>query len=504
MGALSPADALEHMGSPFRLLEDTAPGPNDRHTSLRATIDWSYELLDEQEQEVFRRAAVFAGGFDLRAAETVIGDPGADPYDVLDALSRLVDKSLLAVSEVGGRIRYRMLVTIRDYALELLAGAPDAPAVQARHGEFFREFALAAGDGLTGPEEAAWVERVEAELDNLGSVVHWALQTYRITLATDIVLALAVMQLAFDETVGAWSEAVLAYPHPEQDPRQVGVTVFASYVRYFYRGRSEAALAVRELVESAHAAPTETIGLNALNLGCGLALLNDWPFRDMSDRYLEAAQRAGDPFHTVHAKASHAWALILTGEDAADAGAEVVEAAERLGNPSALAIAYQAKAMAYSVSDPAQAVSLLDGSINAAASVRSHFTQNVSQSMRSTLLVNTLAPRAAAEALLQSLESPLGRSLPGLSGVGFVEVAALLALGGRPDAAAVVLGGVSGSSRPSPVLWPFAPKQFRDALHSLPGEMDAPRWSDLTERGSAMTREQLLAFARAEASLLPE
>jgi predicted ATPase len=503
MGAMSPADVLERMGSPLRLLEDTAQGRSDRHTSLRTTIDWSYGLLNEQEQGTLRRCAVFAGGFDLAAAEGVVGDPGADPYDVLDVLSRLVDKSLLAVTEVAGRIRYRMLVTIREYALELLVATPDAAVVRVRHGEFFREFALDAGRGLTGPDEIEWVDRVEAELDNLGSALQWALDTYRITLATDIVLALAIMQLAFDETIGAWSEAVLAYPHPEQDPRRTGVTAFACYVRYFYRGRSESAQTLRQLVEAVETVPADAISLNLLNLGCGLALLNDWPFREMSDRYLEAARAAGDPFHQVHAMASHAWALILAGDDATGAGWDVVAAAERLGNPSALAIAFQANAMAHSVGDPVQAVSLLDRSISAAASVRSHFTQDVSQSMKSTLLVNALTPRAAADALLTSLESPLGRSLPGLSAVGFVEIAALLALGGRPEAAAVVLGGVTGSSRPSPVLWPFAPKEFRDALHSLPGQLRASEWSVLTERGAALSKEQLLMFARAEARELP-
>jgi hypothetical protein len=323
-------------------------------------------------------------------------------------------------------------------------------------------------------------------------------------LATDIVLGLAVMQMAFDETIGNWCEAIIAYPHPEQDPRHFGVTAFASYVRYFFRGQTDAADVVHELVTTTATSSPDTIRLNVLNLGCGLALLNNWPFREMSDRYVEAARTAGDPFHLVHALASHVWACILAGEEATASARDVIAAAQDLGNPSTLAIAYQAEAMSCSVSDPARAIALLDASIEAAASVRSHFTQNVSQSMRSTLVAQSLSPPVAAKALLDALDSPLGHRVPGLSPVKVFELAALLAIGGRPEPAAVLLGARVASSTPR-VMWPFAPREFQAALEELPARLGEERWSELRESGRRLSNEDLIELARTEVSqLLPE
>jgi hypothetical protein len=309
--------------------------------------------------------------------------------------------------------------------------------------------------------------------------------------------------MAFDETIGALCEAVLAYPHPEQDPRRQGLTVFACYVRYFFRGVGEAVSTVRQLVDSVEHSRVDPSGLNLLNLACGLALLNGWPFREFSDRYVDAASQSDDRFHLVHALASQAWARILAGENASEAGRAVVQVAAELGNPSALAIAYQAEAMACSVVDPARAVALLDASVEQAAGVRSYFTQNVSQSMRSTLVARSLSPRVAAEALLDALESPLGQQVPGMSPIKLFEIAALLVIGGHPEPAAVILGSSSPSAMPTPVLWPFAPKEFRTALQQLPGLLGDGRWSDLRDQGNAMTPQGLLAFVRGEVAHLP-
>ncbi len=496
VAAMSPADLLGRLQSPLGLLESDALGHSERHRSLRRTIDWSYDLLEDDEKAIFRRAAVFAGGFDLTALERVCPDD-----DALNVVTRLVDKSLLSVTEILGHVRYRMLETIRAYAHELLLSSSEAAQVQERHAHYFGDFALHAGAGLTGPQEGEWITRVEAELQNLGAAIAWALSTYRITLATDLVHPLLVMQCAFDETIGAWSEMILEYPHPEQDPRRPGIALFACYVRYFYRGNTEAAQAVRELIDSTRLADAP-IRLNVLNLACGLALINGWPFRPLTEEYLATAVAAADPFHLVHAKSAGTWAQLLAGEDPTAAAAEVVALARQLQNPSALAIALQAQGMACSRTAPAQALALLDESIAAAASVRSHFTQNVSESMRTTLLFNSLDTEEAVSAMLEALESPLGRSMPGLGGIGLVEVAALLALGGRADAACVLLGGVTGTGAPAPVLWPFAPKAFRGVLESLPGEVGEERWAALTRRGAAMSRNDQIAFARAECAEL--
>ncbi|MEO7853743.1 MAG: hypothetical protein ABIR94_16055, partial [Rubrivivax sp.] len=142
-----------------------------RQQTLRALVDWSYDLLDEREQTVFNRLSVFAGGFDLAAAEKVCGaDPLCDD-DVLDLLASLTDKSLVMLDELDQGMRYRTLETIRDYAREKLASADEAASTAVRHCGHYFVVAKAVRDGLEGPEHAEWIRRAETDLDNLRAAI---------------------------------------------------------------------------------------------------------------------------------------------------------------------------------------------------------------------------------------------------------------------------------------------------------------------------------------------
>ena len=146
-----------------------------RQQTLRALVDWSYELLSEAEQTLLNRLSAFAGGFDLPAAEEVCG---ADPLmndDVLDLLESLLEKSLVMLDDRDEGMRYKMLETIRDYAREKLEQSGDLSATLARHCDHYFVMAKAANQGLQGPEQADWVWRVEAELDNLRAAIALAL-----------------------------------------------------------------------------------------------------------------------------------------------------------------------------------------------------------------------------------------------------------------------------------------------------------------------------------------
>lgn len=147
----------------------------ERQQTLRALVDWSYDLLEENERTVLNRLSVFAGGFDMAAAEAVCGADPLEPYDVLDILDSLVEKSLVMLDEREAAARYRMLETIRDYAREKLDQAGDAAPTAARHCEHFFAMAKAANQGLAGADHAEWIWRVEDELDNLRAAIVLAL-----------------------------------------------------------------------------------------------------------------------------------------------------------------------------------------------------------------------------------------------------------------------------------------------------------------------------------------
>lgn len=159
----------------FSLLTSGNRAALPRQQTLRATIDWSHDLLTEPEKALFRRLAVFAGGFTLEAAESICSDNTMQHSDVLDLLGRLVDKSLVVVDAAEDRqTRYRLLETIREYALEKLKSAGEETAIRDKHLEYFRRLAEETEPHLYASEQAEWFARTDAEIDNLRAALDWS------------------------------------------------------------------------------------------------------------------------------------------------------------------------------------------------------------------------------------------------------------------------------------------------------------------------------------------
>jgi predicted ATPase/DNA-binding SARP family transcriptional activator len=172
---LSVPDVAERLDDRFRLLTSGPRTADTRQQTLRAVVDWSYDLLDPTERVVFRRLAVFVGGFELRAAEAVCADETVPANEVADVMLRLVDKSLVVADAVrsGQRRRYRMLETLRHYGLERLAESGEAIEVRRRHAAWMTTFTVDAAEGLRGSNAFAWRQQLEAEIGNSRSALDW-------------------------------------------------------------------------------------------------------------------------------------------------------------------------------------------------------------------------------------------------------------------------------------------------------------------------------------------
>ncbi len=191
---LSVEQIAARMDDRFRLLAGSSRTVVPRHQTLQATMDWSYALLPDEERVLLRRLAVFAGGCTLDAVQAICVEHDVTERNVLDLLTGLVDKSLLVVEEHGGQARYRLLETIRQYGRERLLEAGESGSVRDRHLEYFlglaqqvdreiEEESIALGD---------WLNRVEAEHDNLRTALEWALEAKDTEIAVQLAGALGV------------------------------------------------------------------------------------------------------------------------------------------------------------------------------------------------------------------------------------------------------------------------------------------------------------------------
>jgi len=171
---LSVEQIAARMEDLFRLLTGGRRAALPHQQTLRATLDWSYALLSEPERTLLGRLSVFAGGWTLGAAEAVGAEESVEGWEVLDLLTSLVDKSLAVYDDQSGEGRYRLLETVRQYARDRLLEAGEVEAVRSRHLGFFLRMAEETEPELYGPEQAAWLERLEREHDNLRAALAWS------------------------------------------------------------------------------------------------------------------------------------------------------------------------------------------------------------------------------------------------------------------------------------------------------------------------------------------
>src|SRR6202043_1559073 len=208
--ALSPAEILDSLHDRFRLLTGGARTAVRRQQTLRASVDWSHALLTEPERVLFRRLAVFLGGFDLAAAQAVAGGGEVERYQVLDQLTLLVDKSLVVADDTGGATRYRLLEMVRQYALERLGESGEADAVRTRHRDYYTALA-ALLDAPAGSDYEQRVEQAEIDIDNLRAAFGWSRENSDVDLALALASSLQPLWLArgrFREGL-AWFDEVL-------------------------------------------------------------------------------------------------------------------------------------------------------------------------------------------------------------------------------------------------------------------------------------------------------
>lgn len=214
----SPEQLAARLDERLRVLTGGSRTATPRQQTLRGTIDWSYSLLSEQERVLFRRLAVFVGGWAFEAAEQVCTADDIDTFDILELLAHLVDKSLVVTELRGQETRYRMLETIREYAHEKLREASETELLRDKHLDYFVEYTEQAEPHLKRAEQLEWLVRLDAELDNLRAAVEWAIRVSNFERGARLVNSLEYFWILREIAVEAysWIEKLLVLSNPSE------------------------------------------------------------------------------------------------------------------------------------------------------------------------------------------------------------------------------------------------------------------------------------------------
>ena len=210
--ASSLTEIIDSLHDRFRLLTGGARTAVRRQQTLRASVDWSHALLTGPERVLFRRLAVFLGGFDFDAAQAVAGSAEVKRYQVLDQLTLLVDKSLVVAADSGGRTRYRLLETVRQYALEKLGESGEADSVRMRHRDHYTSMA-ALLDAPAGRDYEQRLGQANIEMDNMRAAFEWSRENSDTELAMQLASSLQPLWVARGRQGLAWFDAVLTAEH---------------------------------------------------------------------------------------------------------------------------------------------------------------------------------------------------------------------------------------------------------------------------------------------------
>ena len=460
--ALSPEGLLERLEQRLPVLRGGARDLPARQKTLRDTIRWSHDLLDEEERRLFARLSAFSGGFDLESAEAVCG-PGLG-LDVIDGIGTLIDHSLLRLGDTrDGRIRYRMLETIREFATERLDGSGEADEVRRRHAQHLVALAEAAEANLL--TDRSWLDRLEEEHDNVRAALQWSIDSGEAEPGLRIAGALwRFWQVRSHLAEGRrWTERLLALPAaaPRTAARARVLVALGSLAYYIdwdagpVRQPYEESLAIfRELGDRRGMAEA------AYNLAFAHLLEGDLAgTRALFEESRALFEALDEPVRLAHATAG--LAQVITQEGHLDRAQALIEEARQT----------------FEAHGELWGVTFTSGQLGAICLARGDH-------------------QGAREAVWRSIEASEVMNARGWSAVAMKGLAILAVREGDPErgvrlaAASVRANEVAGYAAPPSIVG------LDDPLELVKGSLPPERIDALWQEGRAMSFDEALAYAR--------
>jgi predicted ATPase/class 3 adenylate cyclase len=500
--SMSPIDVARHLDERFRLLTGKRHARVERHQTLRATVEWSYQLLTGDERAVFDRVGAFTGGFDEAAAIAVAGDHELDAWTVTDAIASLVAKSMLVVDTgPDGTSRYSMLETLRQFARESLDSAGGADHYRRAHATYFAEFARDIALGFLGHEHTVWLARLRADQDNIRAAIGWALDRDE-TEDQDLGLAtLAALAWAGDmyPDVGLGALAIEALELTQRASAELRVPILAvAAVQHWHKGDIDTArhlvqLAVGDGFVSSTINPlTPFVEIVTIEMSVGNAV-QAFEHAEQARSYLTEsndfdASRFLSGLSTFETMAGKSEAAL------ADSN-ESLQIAQRTGNEYLVAAALSARAWARQRSNPEGALADVEQMLDI------HRRTGVARSIATVGMAVAAGLRArlgddqGAFALLRDalVVARDDGTLPQTTGILGYAIMPLYRTG-RADVAATFIGALDHGAVAHVRDFPGTATRRARTLAEIRGARadDADRWF---ARGADMTYDELLQYA---------
>ncbi len=504
----------------------TQRGADARHRSLHGLVEWSYDLLTPVERAVFEQLAVFAGGFDLAAAEAVCSvdapdvdsdDPAATP--VLSHVASLADKSMIVFDPA--RSRYRILEPLREFGLARLAEHGQVAATEARHVDWFLGLARAGAVGLDGPDEATWSNDLDLEFDNFRAAHLAAVRRGDACRALSLVTALgefAIRRVQYE--IMTWAEISTELAGAERDPEYATAVGLAAYGR-FVKGDTAAAVALARRAIGGAGAGDGNGGAGDGDGGAGDVTRSGLPERVLGNAlfYLEqpeaaqtwmtrmstSARLAGSPARIAHALYMRSVAETSVGEGIRGAilAGEAWESARQAGSPTAEAQANYALGLALENADPADALAHLELASALAAGAGNRWVEAFSLTEVHWLQARQGDHLNALRGFARVIDlwyrggdwANQWLTLRRLLAI-FIDLGAL-----RP--ATVLHGAISAVGAAHAM--PFEPTDAEHLVHNLGhlrAELEPSVFVEAVRSGASMTDREIVGFARQQISLL--
>ncbi len=503
MGSMSPRQLTDRLNERFDLL-DRGPASEPRHRTLHDVVQWSYELLTDEQRELLARLSVFSGGFELDAVERTCADSALDPSRIVAVLVGLVEKSLVIADSHEGRVRYRQLETIRQFASARLAESPDAERFRQAHVHTFVAVAEDCAESLDNRHEKHAVDVLDRELANLRAAMGTAVEIDDAD--SGLRIAAATSEYAFRRIryeVVAWAEAASelasARDHPLL-PVNVAIAGYGCFVRGEVRRAVE--LAERSLGAGVRLG-LESTGLAERVLGNALFYGDDPQAATVwVDRLVACAVRGGGDGRIAHGL--YMQSVAQTSQGRSDRGAaladEALVAAHRCGSPTALAHAHYAAglAVAGSGSETGAAIAHLEEAAELARSVGNRWLHAFAMTEAMTLRASQGEVEIAMRGFREVVETWYRGGDWANQWLSLRQLVGLLAAVGDDEKAVLLSGAVTAAGATAAL--PIAPPDIDDLRTALDGverHLGRDRVEELERRGSAMTDEAVVAFALA-------